>query len=161
LLPTLLALLMQLLEAPLTAQGLELSGAARLDYALLEAEPQLRSHQFQPTGGQLRRRSATANEIREIGDLNGLIRLQQKNPGRAPGATTETGLLKLFGLECPRQSPQPIRCISAGWQGANQLQLTLGQHNGLGIEANLQARFAALDGFDNSELGSTRLLDTD
>jgi hypothetical protein len=70
-------------------------------------------------------------------------------------------LLKAFGLECPRQSPQPIRCISTGRQGANQLQLALGQHNGFGIEADFQARFAALNGFDDGELGSTRLLDTD
>jgi len=70
-------------------------------------------------------------------------------------------MLKVFGLECPRQSPQPIRCISTGWQGANQIQLALGQHNGFGIKTNFQASFAALDGFNNRELGSAGFLNTD
>jgi hypothetical protein len=69
--------------------------------------------------------------------------------------------LQRFRLEVPRRSPQPLWHISAGGQGADQLQLTLGQNGLFGVKADTQAGFAALNRFDNRELGSAGFLYTD
>ena len=70
-------------------------------------------------------------------------------------------MLEGFRPEIPRRSPQPLRWISTGGQGANLLQLALGQNGLFGVEANPQAGFAALDRFNNRELGSAGFLNTD
>ena len=70
-------------------------------------------------------------------------------------------MLEGFRSEIPRRSPQPLRCIGTGGQGANQLQLALGQYRLFGVKTNPQAGFAALDRFDNRELGSAEFLNTD
>jgi hypothetical protein len=70
-------------------------------------------------------------------------------------------LVEVVGRERPRQSPQPLRCINTGGQGANQLQLALGQDRLLGVKADAQAHFAALNGFNHRKLCSAGLLYAD
>jgi hypothetical protein len=67
----------------------------------------------------------------------------------------------LLCLEVPWRSPQSIGELSSRWQGANEIQLSLGYYNGFAIKPKLQASFAALKRFDNSQLIPFRLLDAD
>ena len=64
-------------------------------------------------------------------------------------------------MKIPWQSPQPLRRFDTGGEGADQLQLALGQDGLFGVEADPNTGFAALNRFNNRELSTAGILNAD